>query len=165
MGDSIRDLAYMRQIEFRTLGSSDTFTVVGVPPHLGESLDWASLEDFPAQVASFDVGVVPLRDSKFNRAKSWLKGLEYAALGVPFVASPTAEYRKLSKLGAGDLVTTTTRSTSAWERALLQLIEDPDYAARRSEEGRTVASEWTYEKHAEKWLQAWRDALSLRRAR
>lgn len=165
MGDAIANLYYQDKAILRTVGSGRTFNILDLEEGDGEGLEWASLEDFPALVASFDVGVVPLRDSRFNRAKSWLKGLEYAALGVPFVASPTAEYRKLVQLGAGDLVSTTTRSTAAWERALLRYVEDPEYAALRSEEGRIVASQWTYEKHAERWLQAWRDALSMRRAR
>ena len=56
---------------------------------------------YTSSVAELGVGLVPLLDSAFNRAKSWLKGLEYAALGVPFVASPTPEYVKLAGLGAG----------------------------------------------------------------
>ena len=60
-------------------------------------------ELFHAQVAQLDTGIVPLQRSRFNEAKSNLKGLEYAALGVPFVASPTAEYERLaeSKFEAG----------------------------------------------------------------
>lgn len=45
----------------------------------------------------FDVGVVPLTRIPFNNAKSWIKGIEYAAAGVPFIASPSAEYLRLNK--------------------------------------------------------------------
>lgn len=56
-------------------------------------------EGFP-----FDIGVVPLVSSPFNDAKSWLKGLEYAAAGIPFVASPTQEYKRLlGRFGVGRL--------------------------------------------------------------
>ncbi len=34
------------------------------------------------------VGIAPLVDRPFNRSKSWIKGLEYSAFGLPFVASP-----------------------------------------------------------------------------
>jgi len=108
---------------------------------------------------------VPLRDSNFNRSKSWLKGLEYAALGVPFVASPTKPYQKLAELGCGDVVRPTTRSTDAWQRALMRYVEDEEYRRLRAEEGRIQARSMTIEGHAEEWLQAWSNALTLRRAR
>ena len=44
---------------------------------------------------NFDIGLVPLTSIHFNDAKSWIKGIEYAAAGVPFVASSSAEYRRL----------------------------------------------------------------------
>lgn len=41
------------------------------------------------------VGVAPLVDDRFNRSKSWIKPLEYGALGIPCVASDVAPYRAL----------------------------------------------------------------------
>lgn len=43
----------------------------------------------------FQVGIVPLTDLPFNHAKSYIKGLEYAAAGVPFVASWSPQYAEL----------------------------------------------------------------------
>lgn len=54
-------------------------------------------------LAPIDVGIVPLTSNKFNEAKSSLKGLEYAASGIPFIATPTYEYRLLNEEGAGRL--------------------------------------------------------------
>ena len=51
-------------------------------------------EDYPG-LLTFDVGIVPLRESPFNHAKSAIKGLEYAASGIPFVASDSDSYVKL----------------------------------------------------------------------
>ena len=74
-------------------------------------------------MAELSVGLVPLIDSPFNRAKSWLKGIEYAALGVPFVASPLPEYRKLADLGAGVLAD----SPQEWYEAIDMLLTDADH--------------------------------------
>lgn len=49
----------------------------------------------------FDIGVVPLSDLPFNHAKSYLKGLEYAASGIPFVAQNLPEYRLLAQEKVG----------------------------------------------------------------
>ena len=43
----------------------------------------------------FDIGIVPLNNIPFNSAKSWIKGIEYAAGGIPFVASSLDEYVRL----------------------------------------------------------------------
>lgn len=50
----------------------------------------------------FDIGLAPLSDIEFNHAKSWIKAIEYAASGIPFVASPRPEYvRLVEQLGVG----------------------------------------------------------------
>lgn len=40
-----------------------------------------------------DVGLVPLALNDLNQAKSHLKGMEYNACGIPFIASPTGSYK------------------------------------------------------------------------
>jgi hypothetical protein len=45
----------------------------------------------------FDAGIVPLTDIAFNHAKSYIKGLEYAAAGVPFVCSWSPQYEELTQ--------------------------------------------------------------------
>lgn len=45
----------------------------------------------------FDIGVAPLTDIPFNHAKSWIKPLEYAAAGIPFVMSKSPEYSRLKE--------------------------------------------------------------------
>jgi glycosyltransferase involved in cell wall biosynthesis len=45
----------------------------------------------------YDIGIVPLVDLPFNRSKSWIKGLEYVAAGIPFIASPLPEYKRLKE--------------------------------------------------------------------
>ena len=55
----------------------------------------------------FDIGIAPLNDVPFNYAKSWIKGLEYAAAGVPFVASNIGEYSRLhQEYGLGRVAST-----------------------------------------------------------
>lgn len=50
----------------------------------------------------FDIGLAPLSDIEFNHAKSWIKLIEYAASGIPFIASPRPEYLRLvERLGMG----------------------------------------------------------------
>jgi hypothetical protein len=65
-----------------------------------------------------DIGLVPLNDIDFNRAKSTIKGLEYAASNIPFVAQDTPEYRRLSELGVGRVAST----PDEWIKHLTELL-------------------------------------------
>jgi len=118
---------------------------------------WLHIEQYPRGVAELDVGIVPLASGPFNEAKSWLKGLEYAALGVAFVATPTGPYRALAALGAGQLAT----KRREWERELDRLVVDADWRLERQAAGRDVARGLVVEDHADEWLDAWRAAADL----
>lgn len=100
----------------------------------------------------FDIGLVPLADTPFNHAKSYLKGLEYAAAGKPFIASATPEYRHLK--GRHDIGRVARRPRD-WVKHLDALA---DIAVRR-EEGRhnyeRVFADCTVASAAD----AWEDAL------
>jgi hypothetical protein len=65
-----------------------------------ETIGGAFIDGYP-ELFKFDMGVVPLNDVPFNLGKSNLKGLEYAASGIPFVASNLGEYRDLHAGGIG----------------------------------------------------------------
>lgn len=127
----------------------------GVPKALGvpavHASGWLPIDRYPEQLAALGIGIVPLAQSAFNEAKSWLKGLELAAVGVPFVASPTGPYRQLHTYRAGDLAA----RPREWEAALRRLATDDDYRAVRAAEGRFLARQWTIEYHADRWMEAW----------
>ncbi len=77
----------------------------------------------------FDAGIVPLTDIPFNHAKSYIKGLEYACGGVPFVASYSPQYEELvEKHGIGLLA----RSPNDYIR-LLKDLTDIDYRQEQSD--------------------------------
>jgi glycosyltransferase involved in cell wall biosynthesis len=106
---------------------------------------------FPSSVAELSVGLVPLLDTPFNRAKSWLKGIESASLGVPFVASPLPEYVKLHEMGAGLLAD----SPQEWYDALSLMLAEPEYRDALAARGREAVQGLTYEAHAGRWWDAW----------
>jgi glycosyltransferase involved in cell wall biosynthesis len=50
---------------------------------------------YPAFAAmDFDIGIAPLTDHPFNKAKTARKAQEYAALGIPMVLSPMEAYKE-----------------------------------------------------------------------
>ena len=119
---------------------------------------WLSLADYPQAVASLSVGVVPLEDCLFNDAKSWLKGLEFAALGVPFVASPSAEYVKLRLRGIGF----TASRPNKWRSELSALMRNDAYRTEEALANRALAAALTIERHAHVWAEVFEEAARRR---
>ena len=76
------------------------------------------IKEYPKLFTKMDIGIVPLNDLPFNHAKSYIKGLEYAAAGVPFVSSYSPEYQYLADAGVGRVA----RSAEEWQYHLRELI-------------------------------------------
>lgn len=83
--------------------------------------------DYPQMFQHIDIGIVPLNDIPFNTVgKSALKGMEYAASGIPFVAFATPEYERLAKLGVGRVA----RTDDEWRAHMTELL---DFETRKKE--------------------------------
>jgi len=148
------------------------FNVIGdgkyVAAHLGLHKDtevyatgWVDLSLYYQFIARYlDIGIVPLELSPFNQAKSALKGLEYAALGIPFVASPTREYERLEAYGIGK----TAKTPGEWRKHLQRMIDRPEETERIAREARDrIEAEFTYRVNAPKWIDAWEKAIDYRK--
>ena len=121
--------------------------VVGIDPAKVTTSPLSKITDY-ADGLKFDIGIVPLTDIPFNHAKSNIKGLEYAAAGIPFVASDLPEYRLLHEDGAGALATT----PQQW-RAQMEALLDPGYRSKQASISRAVViSKWSIESRAKEWV-------------
>lgn len=156
LGDAVRRAQARTPFEFVAIGGSDTLDVLGVE---GEYVPWTNLADYPRALATLDVGLVPLADNAFNRAKSALKLMEYAALGVEPIVSPTPDNLRMSREHA--LITVAERPRE-WQTAIRQAVRIGWETAHLRERMRG----WTYEANAWRWLEAWDEARTrfLRRA-
>lgn len=77
--------------------------------------------DYPS-LLTMDVGLVPLRECGFNQAKSDIKGLEYAAAGIPFIASRSDSYSQLHSDWDGEGFLIVSKKPKEWFRAIESLI-------------------------------------------
>lgn len=156
-----RPMPLPRGWTFRNIGSARSQSVLGLPASRFESRPWYELnsDEYPLAIGEFTVGVVPLAASHFNRAKSWLKGIEYAAMGVPFVASRVTPYRDLWRHGIGVLA----GPPAEWATELRKLTESSGYRAELAGNGRQVMRGLTIEANLHRWVDAWTLALKRRR--
>jgi glycosyltransferase involved in cell wall biosynthesis len=138
-----------------------TFRVIGnsafIKRDLGldeepDHVEWQDWETYPHEVARLDVGIAPLADTAFNRAKSGLKPLEYAALGVPSVVSPLPSYVTLAAEGIGILAKDRSRD---WRREVKRFLQDDHYREEMGALAREVATDYTIEANAWRFEEAW----------
>jgi hypothetical protein len=154
----------------RLVSEGADFRVVGDPTGTGAAFGLTrdpqgrtgvDVAGWPAAVAGdLGVGIAPLADTRFNAAKSWLKPLEMSALGIPWVASPRAEYVRLHKRGAGVLADSPRR----WYRELKRLVDSPALREERAEAGRAVAEELRLSGNEWRWWEAWERAHGVQTA-
>jgi hypothetical protein len=109
------------------------------------------------------IGLAPLLDTPFNRCKSALKSIDYAALGLAVLASDMAVYRgSLADGTAGQLVGNT---AAAWYAGIDRLMRDPQ--ARRALADRAHAAflaQASLASQGPAWRDAWTHLLRQRRA-
>jgi len=115
--------------------------------------------ELPNILAHFDVGIAPLADFAFNRGRSNVKVKEYAAMGVPWLASPIGPYAALGEEQGGRLV-----ADDRWQDELTQLIQDEDERRRLALRARRWAQGETIEAHVDEWEAAFEDAIAHARA-
>lgn len=143
---------------FMALGGRRTREVLDVDRSRSVYVPWTkSIEDYASVVTQIDIGLAPLVDTAFNRGKSHLKNLEYAALGVPHISSPLPEYQKL---GTAMIA----RRPKDWARSLKTLMVNKGLRDEMRAKGLERAAELTYEKNAHKWWSAWESAYQVRQA-
>lgn len=132
----------------RALGLADPVVATG----------WLPIEEYPKAVAQLDVGIVPLELTPFNAAKSALKMMEMAALGVVPVVSPTPENLRMAGRGIGVAV----RTPRGWEGALKQFAREPEVLALAARQWRASMRAHTIESNLDDWHSAWTSAVNTK---
>lgn len=119
---------------------------------LGRKVEQTGLVDldrYHRELERVTVGIAPLRDTAFNRARSWLKPLQYAALGIPAVVSPLPEYQRLPTPLFAD-------RPRRWRRHLAELLADPARRQELAAAGRAYVREHlTLESNVWRYAEAW----------
>ncbi|TDH48886.1 glycosyltransferase family 1 protein [Mycobacterium eburneum] len=120
------------------------------------STPWSQSTTDYYKLIDFDIGLAPLLPSIFTRSKSHIKALEYAALGIPVIASDVEPYRDFVIDGVtGWLV----RRDHEWALRLRELINDDAMREEMGAKAKAVAAEWTIQKGWQEWEAAYQSVL------
>jgi hypothetical protein len=108
--------------------------------------------DAVSWISGWDVGLMPLRDGVYERAKCGYKLLQYAAAGVPAVGSPVGVNRQM--LAAMDGLAP--ESMADWVEAICATVSEPESVrGERARRGFDLAQRYSYET----WETRWREAV------
>ncbi len=100
----------------------------------------------------FDLGLAPLYPTRFSRSKSAIKALEYAARGIPVIASDSEPYHDFVLHGVtGFLVS----RDHEWLKYMSELAADGELRAAMGAKAREHARAFTIEQGWKQWEQAY----------
>lgn len=106
------------------------------------------------KTVDFDIGLAPLAPLPFNDSKSHIRALEYAALGIPVIASDLPPYRDFVIDGVtGYLV----RTQQQWQQRLTELINDEAARAEMGAKAREAAAAFTIQSGWRLWNAAYEE--------
>lgn len=129
----------------------------------GVRFEWRrwSAETEVAELADFDIGIMPMPDDKWARGKCAMKALLYMAVGVPVVCSAVGTNREVIRHGENGLLAA---SPEEWLNQLDSIIGDPAERERLGSAGRqTVEEGYSMSRCAAKFAAVVEEAVEGRR--
>jgi glycosyltransferase involved in cell wall biosynthesis len=101
-------------------------------------------EQWTALLKSLDIGLAPL-SGEYDKRRSWIKGLEYMALKIPWIGSNFPTYKDIKEYGK-----ITENGVTNWFEAISEVIENYSSYKERAE---TVAYDFALEQDSAKKVQ------------
>jgi len=117
-------------IEFHVIGA-------GTGLDLGDRVKYFSWseETEVSSILNFDIGIMPLTDSLWEKGKCAYKLIQYMACGLPVIASPVGMNKTVVKHGENGYLASTNEE---WLEALERYISDQDLRAAHGQTGRSI---------------------------
>jgi len=165
LGPALRTVVdrYGERIAIQFYGCPPPRSLQGDPRVVWAAHAWMTYREYVALLreAPVDIGLAPLADTDFNRAKSEAKFLEYSAAGLPGVYSDVEPYGAAIRPGRTGWLA---RSERDWVDHLSRLIEDGSLRERMAEAAfRDVHSRLTLSACRKDWRVTVERALRARR--
>jgi glycosyltransferase involved in cell wall biosynthesis len=118
---------------------------------------WRDDTDEYYRSLDFDIGLAPIEPSTFNAAKSHIKCLEYAALGIPVVASDFLPYQGFVVDGVTGFLC---RTPKQWRERIRELANDSDLRESMGAKARELAAQHTIEGNWHRWAAVYKELLT-----
>ena len=127
---------------------------LGIGPNKIIFVDHLQHSEIPQELLKFDAGIVPYPESFYNSERFPIKILEYAAIGIPIIASDTKSNRNL--LDASFATFYQKGNQLELSNSIVGLLRDPFKYGAMAEKARAFSLKFTYDERVGKLL----DSLS-----
>jgi len=125
-----------------------------------EAVAWSEEGEVDA-LRAFDIGVMPLPDTPWERGKCGYKLIQYMAVGLPVVASPVGVNTKIVQEGVNGFLAA---DDAAWAQALRTLAADAEMRGKFGAAGRRLVEEqYTLQVQAPRLAGLIRETVEARR--
>ncbi|WP_107039763.1 glycosyltransferase family 4 protein [Brumimicrobium mesophilum] len=102
-------------------------------------------------LATFQIGVMPLVEDQWSNGKCGFKALQYMALGIPTILSPVGVNTKIVKDGKNGYLCS---SPEEWKTRLVELLTDVEKRKLIGQQGRkTIVEEYSVKANFGKYLE------------
>lgn len=116
---------YGEKVEIEVVGAfQNTEPLFGRRIELPNNSIYPVFVDWLHTQINWDIGIIPLVDDDFNKSKSYLKFLEYTALGLPVIVSESETYAPICRHNVNCLLAK--NDTESWYQAIKRLIENQE---------------------------------------
>ncbi len=129
-------------------------------PDRYKHIDRVNYVDLLKTASVVDLGIAPLADTAFNRARSDVKLKEYASAGAAWLASPVGAYERLGGAQGGVLV-----ADDDWAPRIDELIRARRKRRRLAKRGLRWARGEVIDRHVGGWERAFLNAIERVQAR
>lgn len=124
-------------------------------------IPWSPENEVKA-LESAHIGLMPLRDSKYNRGKCGFKLIQYMARGIPVITTPVGANKQIVTPGVQGFWAETEKD---WLQALQKISQNPEEAKRMGEAARAqVLQNYSIDSAIPKYLSVFEKVLSSSRA-
>jgi glycosyltransferase involved in cell wall biosynthesis len=148
----LKEVSERRDVRVILVGSG-SINVSGVPLEVREWSEETEIDD----ISSFDVGIMPLEDTPWERGKCGFKLIQYMGCGKPVIASPVGMN--------ADIVTDQHNGLHAetdeeWIESLIQLADNRKLATEMGNLGRElVANQYSLQTRKSQWIDLLREIV------
>lgn len=130
---ALRKFCRNKNVEFRAMGALQS-DLDEIP---GKLIPW-NAETETDELTRFDVGIMPLPDTPWERGKCGFKIIQYMAAGLPVIASPVGVNSEIVDHGISGFLASNTKE---WVKYLGILKSDPELRRTMGVAGRGIVEE------------------------
>jgi glycosyltransferase involved in cell wall biosynthesis len=142
---ALQKISEDQEIKIVLVGSGS----VEAPGVLVETQEWSEETEIE-YITSFDVGIMPLENSPWERGKCGIKLIQYMGCGKPVVASPVGMNTEIITHDRNGLFA---KSNDEWAESLLRLNDNQKLAKEMGREGRKlVVSQYSLQSAKYRWI-------------